>query len=105
MLGPGGHSPGFTTPPVSLLFKFVLYFSRVDCLLMSSALRLKNDSRPPITVNVNDSVVKVMQTLDENLILSCPVVDDSGTPLSPCPSYALVQATVGVGTVLIWNLI
>ena len=26
-------------------------------------------------------------------------------PPSPCISYALVQATVGVGTVLIWDLI
>ena len=29
----------------------------------------------------------------------------SGTPPPPCLSYALVQATVGVGTVLIWYLI
>ena len=28
-----------------------------------------------------------------------------GTPPPPCNSYALVQATVGVGTVLIWYLI
>ena len=28
-----------------------------------------------------------------------------GTPPPPCLSYALVQATVGVGTVLIWYLI
>ena len=27
------------------------------------------------------------------------------TPPPPCLSYALVQATVGVGTVLIWYLI
>ena len=27
------------------------------------------------------------------------------TPPPPCISYALVQATVGVGTVLIWDLI
>ena len=27
------------------------------------------------------------------------------TPTPPCVSYALVQATVGVGTVLIWDLI
>ena len=28
-----------------------------------------------------------------------------GPPPPPCISYALVQATVGVGTVLIWDLI
>ena len=28
----------------------------------------------------------------------------SYTPPPPCISYALVQATVGVGTVLIWDL-
>ena len=33
------------------------------------------------------------------------VVARDATPPPPCLSYALVQATVGVGTVLIWYLI
>ena len=35
----------------------------------------------------------------------CTTAEGRSTPPPPCISYALVQATVGVGTVLIWDLI
>ena len=49
----------------------------------------------------------VLLHIGESRYLYAPVVCDSPSHVPPplCPSHALVQATVGIGTALIWDLI
>ena len=50
-------------------------------------------------------LARAMPLSEQQLVLFRQLLEPCPTPPPPCISYALVQATVGVGTVLIWDLI